>query len=1134
MPEQSAIDPRKFNPSFYLSQYPEVAASGIDPIKHYNTRGWKEGKDPSPYFSTEYYLESYPDIREAGINPFEHFVNHGYSEGRITGLSKSHRSEMTRRVERLLLHESDDTVRAQVEEPGAEGDVALLFASRFFSAGHYARASGAKGDRAALIRHYLARPPAARPSPSPDFCAGFYRATYLAPGDRGADALLAFLRSGLAQGRYPNGLLARRDIELIRASRSFDERTYRRSIGRKLRHDDPIEDYVLGGQHANALPRLGFEGAFVRSVYMAPKCALGAPYAYFLRHRERPWIFGGLDELCPVYEEVAASPLFDAGFYARAARLDPAEIDAVLHYVLRGVQAGQPTSPDFHTALYLARYPDLRRARLNPLLHFERHGRSEGRQAVPGARIPARSRLVIPGLAPRRAGAATAIVVSHEAGLTGAPIVALNIARALSRSHDVITWLGKPGTLSEEFRAASTDLVTAFPPTLDAADLLADLKRARQIDFAIVNSALSGVTIEALRLAGIPVILLVHDFANYVYPRGTLARLALNAQIAVFPARIVAAALEDELNLLGIDRVPDNLRIAHQGHNGADRAKRATLTAQAILEQIGAGSSRGEVRILFGGGWVQPRKGVDLFLQAAARLARDGRHDWRFIWVGGNYKPNEDMIVSAYLADHVVKAGLTGRMFFFDEQPDLESFWAIADVFFLSSRLDPFPNIALDALMRDVPVVCFEGATGIADLTEPFGFAVKAAPFGDPGEAARLIDALAAKRENVRAEFRKARARLETAFSFQTYVGRLVGFAAEAKARAEAQAALCRQLAARPLDEIARAAAGLPDWARLGPSSDRQVSELSLAAMLTCGGPVAPLELAEGAPIERAAPAGPNVRICRPLAGEAAAPGTWSIHLHVSGPAALETFLGEARLPWEVPAVVSSPTGDRFANLLAPGMTALEAPCDDPFGGLAAALAQGGAALVTHLDLSTAEPAQIAALLEPGFVATARADAAASGPFACAIAERGYPLRPRRAVERYRSFAADPPSGPIPPGFAGLFDAAILAGFLAESRTEFRRRRIGLTPLEAATLRALMFAAHCAAAGHTTLICPDFEAGAGETADLCLRRGIPEEAGEPLPDRILVPVPSFNGELPVSGRHRAARSTFSRLWRGIA
>jgi glycosyltransferase involved in cell wall biosynthesis len=41
-----------------------------------------------------------------------------------------------------------------------------------------------------------------------------------------------------------------------------------------------------------------------------------------------------------------------------------------------------------------------------------------------------------------------------------------------------------------------------------------------------------------------------------------------------------------------------------------------------------------------------------------------------------------------------------------------------ADVFLVTSRLDPLPNVALDAAARDMPVIAFREATGLADLAD--------------------------------------------------------------------------------------------------------------------------------------------------------------------------------------------------------------------------------------------------------------------------------------------------------------------------------------------------------------------------------------------------------------------------------
>lgn len=71
-----------FDSDFYTKRYPDVIDAGIDPIKHYIKYGWREGRDPSPLFSTNHYLSTYSDIAAAGVNPLWHYVVAGRSENR--------------------------------------------------------------------------------------------------------------------------------------------------------------------------------------------------------------------------------------------------------------------------------------------------------------------------------------------------------------------------------------------------------------------------------------------------------------------------------------------------------------------------------------------------------------------------------------------------------------------------------------------------------------------------------------------------------------------------------------------------------------------------------------------------------------------------------------------------------------------------------------------------------------------------------------------------------------------------------------------------------------------------------------------------------------------------------------------
>lgn len=67
---------------FYLASNPDIRELGdMDPVAHYMRAGWKEGRDPAPWFTTRLYLERYPDVAQRGENPFVHWLTTGWTNG---------------------------------------------------------------------------------------------------------------------------------------------------------------------------------------------------------------------------------------------------------------------------------------------------------------------------------------------------------------------------------------------------------------------------------------------------------------------------------------------------------------------------------------------------------------------------------------------------------------------------------------------------------------------------------------------------------------------------------------------------------------------------------------------------------------------------------------------------------------------------------------------------------------------------------------------------------------------------------------------------------------------------------------------------------------------------------------------
>ncbi len=70
---------RLFNAGWYLSENPDVARSGLDPLTHYLERGAWEWRNPHPLFDSQWYLGQYPEVATAGRNPLLHYLTDGVS-----------------------------------------------------------------------------------------------------------------------------------------------------------------------------------------------------------------------------------------------------------------------------------------------------------------------------------------------------------------------------------------------------------------------------------------------------------------------------------------------------------------------------------------------------------------------------------------------------------------------------------------------------------------------------------------------------------------------------------------------------------------------------------------------------------------------------------------------------------------------------------------------------------------------------------------------------------------------------------------------------------------------------------------------------------------------------------------------
>jgi len=443
---------------------------------------------------------------------------------------------------------------------------------------------------------------------------------------------------------------------------------------------------------------------------------------------------------------------------------------------------------DFDESFYLRYYPDIASSGVDPYEHFKSHGQAEGRFG----KLPPLD--LTPGRIAFDPQKETVLVVSHEASRTGAPILSLNIGQGLARKYNVVSLLCGPGPMVDAFLQESTYVlgpVKLRDEYLKTMLLMEQLVAALPLKFAVVNSIESRHVLEHLSKFGVPTVSLIHEFAAYTRPRSAFRDAIYWAGETVFSTPLTCAnALAEfpELADQSFNIAAQGRCMLHAEEADAESIEREDLRVRGRLRPLG---DKDDAIVVIGAGFVQQRKGVDLFIDIAAKvLSSPGGRRFRFVWVGKGYDPENDLGYSVYLADQLRRHGLERDIVFMDETSRIDTVYAATDILLLSSRLDPLPNVAIDAMAHGLPVVCFENTTGIASVLHDAGLHEHCvADYLDTADAADKLLKLGAAPE-LRAEVgEKSKVVVAERFDMGRYLERLEEIAGIAKERLEAEMA---------------------------------------------------------------------------------------------------------------------------------------------------------------------------------------------------------------------------------------------------------------------------------------------------------------------------------------------------------
>ena len=340
--------------AYYLSSYPDVHASGLDPVYHYCNFGWREGRKPNPYFDGAWYTQQNPDVLAADMNPLLHYVRHGDHEGR-------------RPVPVF------DTAWYRVAYQIAPDGLALA--------------------------HFLTHRHGARALPSPELFFVLHTNPYAELAASGSDPFVAFAaststtsaisveaniirRSGLFDSNYY--LLNGSDLlevdtdpafhfccwgwrEHRKPNAYFDTAWYLRTNPEVSKLSiNPLAHYIYEGEAVGRRPIIYFDPTWYRETYAVPRCQSALEHYLERRH----------------LQTVSPNPFFDPAWYvAQHANEVGAGRDAFAHYLYTGAFREINPSERFDAVAYRRRHlgrPSRLFARLidphkdNPLVHYLR------------------------------------------------------------------------------------------------------------------------------------------------------------------------------------------------------------------------------------------------------------------------------------------------------------------------------------------------------------------------------------------------------------------------------------------------------------------------------------------------------------------------------------------------------------------------------------------------------------------------------------------------------------------------------------------------------------------------------------------------------------------------------------------
>jgi glycosyltransferase involved in cell wall biosynthesis/tetratricopeptide (TPR) repeat protein len=343
-----------------------------------------------------------------------------------------------------------------------------------------------------------------------------------------------------------------------------------------------------------------------------------------------------------------------------------------------------------------------------PLADFVRHNFSSDHDLLKARK----DRVLISEKATTSVSPRHVLVIGHSAGRAGGEYVALSIVRGLHEDLgcQVTVILARGGELTEQFRQYAQVHVLGdktLPGTEAQRELLIQL-RQRGVRHAICNTVVVGRYAKQLKELGYQVTHLVHELGTSIenfLPAEDRLGVCDHTDALIFPVNFVKSSFLEHY----APRT-DTLLCRPQGiEPDFPRPQDRGALRQRLRNSLGLAS---DTRLVIGAGSGELRKGPDLFAQVAKRvLAGEGSSAIHFVWLG-----QLDKVLESWIEHDRHLLGLDRQFHLAGLQSDLTDYYLGADVFLMTSREDPLPNVVIESMYAGLPVIAFAEGGGTPEL----------------------------------------------------------------------------------------------------------------------------------------------------------------------------------------------------------------------------------------------------------------------------------------------------------------------------------------------------------------------------------------------------------------------------------